>query len=189
MQKKILASILVTPLAFNALADANLDYLKDPSQWTESGISGDADVFTDTEGGYKAESVIGIGTFTQTIKNLPKGTYRVSLQNPENAQVTVKIGAQEIKPGTDTFEFNISLEKADVTITIAAIDQSKTYSFANPALELVYDFDAQQTLLTNALGAVTLETVNPDDKSAEAPQGQGRPRKPHRRHHRQYRRA
>lgn len=170
MQKKILASILVTPLAFNALADANLDYLKDPSQWTESGISGDADVFTDTEGGYKAESVIGIGTFTQTIKNLPKGTYRVSLQNPENAQVTVKIGAQEIKPGTDTFEFNISLEKADVTITIAAIDQSKTYSFANPALELVYDFDAQQTLLTNALGAVTLETVNPDDKSAEAVQ-------------------
>ncbi len=170
MQKKILASILVTPLAFNALADANLDYLKDPSQWTESGISGDADVFTDTEGGYKAESVIGIGTFTQTIKNLPKGTYRVSLQNPENAQVTVKIGAQEIKPGTDTFEFNISLEKADVTITIAAIDQSKTYSFANPALELVYDFDAQQTLLTDALGAVTLETVNPDDKSAEAVQ-------------------
>lgn len=170
MQKKILASILVTPLAFNALADANLDYLKDPSQWTESGISGDADVFTDTEGGYKAESVIGIGTFTQTIKNLPKGTYRVSLQNPENAQVTVKIGAQEIKPGTDTFEFNISLEKADVTITIAAIDQSKTYSFANPALELVYDFDAQQTLLTDDLGAVTLETVNPDDKSAEAVQ-------------------
>lgn len=170
MQKKILASILVTPLAFNALADANLDYLKDPSQWTESGISGDADVFTDTEGGYKAESVIGIGTFTQTIKNLPKGTYRVSLQNPENAQVTVKIGAQEIKPGTDTFEFNISLEKADVTITIAAIDQSKTYSFANPALELVYDFDEQQTLLTNDLGAVTLETVNPDDKSAEAVQ-------------------
>lgn len=170
MQKKILASILVTPLAFNALADANLDYLKDPSQWTESGISGDADVFTDTEGGYKAESVIGIGTFTQTIKDLPKGTYRVSLQNPENAQVTVKIGAQEIKPGTDTFEFTISLEKADVTITIAAIDQSKTYSFATPALELVYDFDVQQTLLTNDLGAVTLETVNPDDKSAEAVQ-------------------
>lgn len=168
MQKKILASILVTPLAFNALADANLDYLKDPSQWTESGISGDADVFTDTEGGYKAESVIGIGTFTQTIKNLPKGTYRVSLQNPENAQVTVKIGAQEIKPGTDTFEFNISLEKADVTITIAAIDQSKTYSFANPALELVYDFDAQQATLTDALNAVTLLTVNAADQSQEA---------------------
>lgn len=168
MQKKILASILVTPLAFNALADANLDYLKDPSQWTESGISGDADVFTDTEGGYKAESVIGIGTFTQTIKNLPKGTYRVSLQNPENAQVTVKIGAQEIKPGTDTFEFNISLEKADVTITIAAIDQSKTYSFANPALELVYDFDAQQATLTDALNAVTLLTVNDADQSQEA---------------------
>lgn len=158
----------MTPLAFNALADANLDYLKDPSQWTESGISGDADVFTDTEGGYKAESVIGIGTFTQTIKNLPKGTYRVSLQNPENAQVTVKIGAQEIKPGTDTFEFNISLEKADVTITIAAIDQSKTYSFANPALELVYDFDAQQATLTDALNAISLLTVNADDQSQEA---------------------
>lgn len=170
MQKKILASILVTPLAFNALADANLDYLKDPSQWTESGISGDADVFTDTEDGYKAESVIGIGTFTQTIKDLPKGTYRVSLQNPENAQVTVKIGAQEIKPGTDTFEFTISLEKADVTITIAAIDQSKTYSFANPALELVYDFAAQQATLTDKLNAVSLLTVNPDDKSAEAVQ-------------------
>lgn len=168
MQKKILASILVTPLAFNALADANLDYLKDPSQWTESGISGDADVFTGTEGDYKAESVIGIGTFTQTIKNLPKGKYRVSLQNPENAQVTVKIGAQEIKPGTDTFEFSISLEKADVTITIAAIDQSKTYSFANPTLQLVYDFDAQQATLTDALNAISLLTVNADDQSQEA---------------------
>lgn len=170
MQKKILASILVTPLAFNAMADINLGLLEDYNAWQESGISGDAPVFSGDKGNYEATSVIGIGTFSQTIKNLPKGKYRISLQNTENAQVSVKIGAQEVKPGTDSFEFSVAVNSADVTITISAIDQSKTYSFANPQLDLVYDFDAQKALLEQQLAEVTLLDVTADDHSAAAEQ-------------------
>ena len=74
MQKKILASLLVTPLAFNAFADIVLDDLKAPEAWVPAGLIGNGFEINGT----LISAAVGAGEVSQTV-TLPQGSYKVNI--------------------------------------------------------------------------------------------------------------
>lgn len=170
MQKKILASLLVTPLAFNAFANIALDNLNSAANWIPGALAGgDYKVIPGENGGYLINAGVSVGTVTQQIKGLLKGTYQIKFTTFENAKLEVTgAGASKVTAveGADgTFQFDIT--GGDITVTISAQDEAQAFVFGGASFEIVFDFAAMQTSLLDGLN-VTLKDVPEKDETAAA---------------------
>lgn len=138
MQKKILLSLLVaSPTALPALADVTITGAPDIKSWTPNGISSEFDIDVDAK---KVNAGIGNGSVTQSLNNLPAGTYKLRFSIVSNCSVTVNgnttnysgINGNGIQSNV---EKTITLAKAGkLTITIKAIDASKGFWFEDCTL-------------------------------------------------------
>lgn len=151
MQKKILASLLVTPLAFNAFADIVLDDLQKPDDWFPQGLVGEG--FQINEDTKIITAAVGAGTVTQTVK-LPQGEYKINLATLENATIAVAGAGAEVKATTDK-EVSFTTTGGEVTITIAPLNAASAFEFGGATLTLVFDFEALQKSLEEQLVALT----------------------------------
>lgn len=170
MQKKILASLLVTPLAFNAFANIALDNLNSAANWIPGALAGgDYKVTPGENGGYLINAGVSVGTVTQQIKGLLKGTYQIKFTTFENAKLEVTgAGASKVTAveGADgTFQFDIT--GGDITVTISAQDEAQAFVFGGASFEIVFDFAAMQTTLLDGLN-VKLNDVPEKDETAAA---------------------
>lgn len=168
MQKKILASLLVTPLAFNAFANIVLDDLNSAANWIPGALAGDNYQVTPGENGsYLIKAGVSVGTVTQSIKGLRKGTYQIKFTTFKNAELKVTgAGASKVTEGADnTFQFDIT--GGDITVTISAEDKADAFEFGGASFEIVFDFAAMQTTLLEGLD-VTLNDVPEKDETAAA---------------------
>lgn len=169
MQKKIIASLLVSPLAFNAMANIALpdviDNTKDGNKWAASGVIGEFDIFQNAG---KITCPVGGGVLSQKITVEVPGTYRVAIANPVNATLNAVLGGKTIKPVTPQgaiVEFEVS-GKTEVTIEVSAINASTEYSFEGAAVEIVFDFKAAKDALTANNKNKWMACNWPDDNSA-----------------------
>lgn len=151
MQKKILASLLVTPLAFNAFADIVLDDLQKPTDWFPSGLIGDG--FQVNEDTKIITAAVGAGTVTQTVK-LPQGEYKINLATLENATIAVAGAGAEVAATTGK-EVSFTTTGGEVTITIAPVNAASAFEFGGATLTLVFDFEGLQKNLEKQLVALT----------------------------------
>lgn len=151
MQKKILASLLVTPLAFNAFADIVLDDLQKPADWFPSGLIGDG--FQVNEDTKIITAAVGAGTVTQSV-TLPQGEYKINLTTLENATIAVAGAGAEVAATTDK-EISFTTTGGEVTITIAPVNAASAFEFGGATLTLVFDFEALQNSLKEQLVALT----------------------------------
>lgn len=150
MQKKILASLLVSPLAFNAFADADVPAFQG-TDWDKAGF--EEGQFT-VDGGL-ITSTSGIGTLTQDVTGLPVGKYKLTFVKSEN--VTVTINGKEVKAVNGEYAFEMT-SKGTAIIKISATDTTKGYSFEGCDLELVFDFESLYAELNDKLNN-TVETI------------------------------
>lgn len=151
MQKKILASLLVTPLAFNAFADIVLDDLQKPADWFPSGLIGEG--FQVNEDTKIITAAVGAGTVTQSV-TLPQGEYKINLTTLENATIAVAGAGAEVAATTDK-EVSFTTTGGEVTITIAPVNAASAFEFGGATLTLVFDFEGLQKSLEEQLVALT----------------------------------
>lgn len=156
MQKKIIASLLVSPLAFNAMANITLpgviDNTKDGNKWVASGVIGDFNIFQPNG---EIKCPVGGGVLSQKITVEVPGTYRVAIANPVNATLKAVLSDKTVEAATpegatkpnNFVEFEVT-GKTEVTIEVSAINASTDYSFEDAAVEIVFDFKAAKEALT-----------------------------------------
>lgn len=163
MQKKLLATLLVSPLAFNALANIDIPF---EEGWIPDGLVGDADDQFKEDGGMITAGV-SAGSLDQTL-SLPVGNYELSFKTTSNLKVSVD--GVEITPNEDNiYKFTVATA-GDVKITIEAQTKNEQFSFSDAQVELVFDFAAANAALTAKLNGVMagLEPVDDDDNSDDA---------------------
>lgn len=166
MQKKVLASILVTPLALSAFANitVNPNLAGNASDWTQSGISGQDSPFKDGS----ILCPIGSGFLKYDLGTLNPGKYVVKLTEAKNVRATVSDGTNNYvsTDGSDIIFEVVATAKYDLIITGAKADEA--FSLKSIAFEIVFDLDAIKTNLTTALNGVVLTPVAEGDESEEA---------------------
>lgn len=156
MQKKILASLLMVPMAYSAFANIGVNVPVDKDSWSADGLVGENLTFKPEEGTVESKA-IGTGFIAQTLKDLPQGTYTLTFASATNVKVTVNG-----KPLSKENTFVLT-EKSDVTLQIGADDPAQIFKFTGLTLEIVCDFEAIQEALTTQL----LDKLYGDQKIAE----------------------
>lgn len=165
MQKKILASLLVAPLAFNSFAAIDLDNLNDPNNWEASGLVGDQLIINQDNNSITA--AVGSGVLKQTL-SLKPGDYKITFASLNNAKVTLKGADLKAVAGEqNSYSFKLDVA-ADVTIEITAKDASTSFSFEGAQLILDFDFEAAATVLTDALNEIKWEALTEGNDTEEA---------------------
>lgn len=150
MQKKILASLLVTPLAFNAFADIVLDDLKAPEAWVPAGLIGNGFEINGT----LISAAVGAGEVSQTV-TLPQGSYKVNIGTLTNATVAVSGAVETPVDATKNTEVTFTCTGGEVTVTIAPENAANSFAFGDVVLTLVFDFERLQQTLQAELVALT----------------------------------
>ncbi len=168
MQKKVLASLLVTPMAFNAFANitVNPNLAETNEGWSQTGISGQ----NPFEGEGKITCPIGSGVLTKSLGTLNPGKYIVTIATPKNVLAKVAIASEPNVPVVDpVVDGNVQFEvkvKGEYILTITGNAQDKEFSLEKISLEIDFDYEAVQGELNKVLGTVEgIESVNADDKS------------------------
>lgn len=164
MQKKIITSLLVSPLAFTAMANIDIANV-DNEKWTSPSVTGGSLV----QGGLVTGS-LGVGTITQTVDVPCPGTYQLEFVSATNIAVTVSDNVETISSegGIVTFKAD---GKCTVTISVKSEDEAQKFTFASCGLAILYNFDDAKAEMTTALEAalnakeVGVE-VNEDDEAA-----------------------
>lgn len=166
MQKKLLASVLVAPLAFNAFANISINgnLAENGTNWSQTGISG-----TNPFQGGGILCPIGSGILQMDLGELNPGNYVLKFTDAKNIRATVSNGVDTWTPEheNDDLEFEVTAtSKYTLTITGAKADQ--TFSLDKIAFEIVFNLDEVQATLGAALDKVVVDQVNEDDESSEA---------------------
>lgn len=159
MQKKILASLLVTPLAFNAFADIVLDDLKAPEAWVPAGLIGNGFEINGT----LISAAVGAGEVSQTV-TLPQGSYKVNIGTLTNATVAVSGAVETPVDATKNTEVTFTCTGGEVTVTIAPENAASSFAFGNVQLTLEFGNTALKTELEAQL--VSLTTVDDSEEFA-----------------------
>lgn len=154
MQKKILASLLVTPLAFNAFADIVLDDLKAPEAWVPAGLIGNGFEINGT----LISAAVGAGEVSQTV-TLPQGSYKVNIGTLTNATVAVSGAVEAPVDATNNTEVTFTCTGGEVTVTIAPENAASSFAFGDVQLTLEFG----NTALKTALEAQLVSLTNVDD--------------------------
>lgn len=159
MQKKILASLLVTPLAFNAFADIVLDDLKAPEAWVPAGLIGNGFEINGT----LISAAVGAGEVSQTV-TLPQGSYKVNIGTLTNANVAVSGAVETPVDATKNTEVTFTCTGGEVTVTIAPENAASSFAFGDVLLTLEFGNTALKTALEAQL--VSLTTVDDSEEFA-----------------------
>lgn len=174
MRKKIITSLLVSPLAFGALANINVADIEGyeglkPTGWGSNSVSGDLLLKQD---GTTVKGSVGIGTITQEVKVPCKGSYTVPFTTTsESGKITINVsGATNVKTTDGVVTFDVAAE-GTVTFEVASANAAEGFEFSTGALQINYDFkDAQAKMNADLLKVSTISTVtaNPDEKAYPA---------------------
>lgn len=170
MQKKILASLLVTPLAFNAMANITIvpDLVGGGEGWSQDGgVTGSDPIFNGT--GLSCPLTGGVLT-TTVAKKLNPGNYKIEFTNPDNIKVEVKAGdtvlGSTLTDGAVAFE--VTATGTEITVSVQSADQINGFGFEKAGLVLDVNFAEIQTALNENLAAVLPVEIAPEDDRAEA---------------------
>lgn len=137
MQKKIFTSLLMSPLAFGALANVDLGDLKNVD-WASSSVTG-GELLDQTAAGVTGS--IGVGAITYTVDVTCPGTYKVSFTTADNLKFGVVSGAELDEENTSENELYFYASAAGkVTVSVEAANAAASFSFVASKLVLVYDF-------------------------------------------------
>lgn len=165
MQKKLLACLLVAPVAGTAMANVAIPQESFPADKAQSVTGTDLGFkFDFANGGLLAP--IGAGTVKFQAVKLAPGTYNLNITNADNLTVTVAGKNTNIASGNGKVSFKLDAE-TEVTVEMTAIDADKAFSCTGAALEVVIDEAAVNDALTALLAAVPEPVVLRDDVENE----------------------
>lgn len=159
MNKKLLASLLVTPMALPVLGAIPVPKMN-PAGWEISGIPGGNIDIIDGH----LSCPVGTGILAQTIDNLPQGTYKFGFTASDNIAVKVNGMAQ-----TDPADITVTLPAGggSITIEVTGSDPAMGFSFTCSKLMLDFDFEACEKTLAQNLGKLVLDAVVPEAPEAD----------------------
>lgn len=149
MQKKILACLLVTPVATAAVANTTVSDFNPNEATTDATQEGFKLDFGATGEGLYAP----VGIYTVKFKeiNLYPGTYELNLGEAKN--ILVKVDGADVTVGADGIaEFEIK-ETKDVEITLNADNREIAFSCTKAELTVIVNETELNSDLTTALGS------------------------------------
>ena len=167
-KKKILASMLMAPMAFAAYADVTVATPSDASGWTT--VSGVSDALQWSNNGMTCP--VGVASI-QTSFKLQPGKYKMAFGTLNNAKVTVTVNGQEVASYSEfTVEGDVLVTENNVTVKIDAIDASQGFGYQDMTLTLDFNFDeakaALQALLPSAESVTALADPKADQTERDA---------------------
>lgn len=162
MQKRVLACLLASPLALNALAEVvvNDNLANGGTGWTQSGVTGEDPIFN--QNGVNCPFTTGV--ITTQLADLNPGKYKITFGTSTNLKVEVKNGNSVISTVAENGEVTFTLGAVtSVTVVISSGDQINGFSFTNAKLVIDIEFSELQTALNAALGELQLKSVTEGD--------------------------
>jgi len=154
MQKKIIASLLVSPMAFNAMANIAMDPVNNAA-WTATGITG-TDIFKDGV----VTCPVGTGVISQSYKIAAPGKYNITFANSQNAVFEVFVGGEKVASGESTVSFEVKNQDTKILLKVSAKDPASTFLFGDATVEVVFDFKSEKDALIAALGIAPYPTFS-----------------------------
>ena len=150
MQKRVLACLLASPLALNALADitVNGDLVNGGEGWDQSGVSG-VNIFNGT--GVNCPMMGGVLNTSLTVQN--PGTYKIAFTNPANIKVSVTVNGKTVE-AEGNVEFEVTEANTTVALKVESADKINGFSFEKAELVVVVNFDEIRTTLEGNLNAI-----------------------------------
>lgn len=165
MQKKLLACLLVTPVATAAMADTIVSDF-DPNEATTDATQDGFELNFD-EGGKGLYAPVGIYTVKFQKIQLYPGDYELNLGTAEN--ILVKVDGADVTVGADGIaEFEIK-ETKDVEITLNADNREIAFRCTKADLTLLVNEAYLNSKLTTALGSA-LPVELTEDNTNQTPQ-------------------
>lgn len=151
MQKKVLACLLVAPMAGNAMANINIPEKDYPSNSADVAPGSDIKYeFNFGTGGNGLIAPIGAGTIKFRPVELLPGTYQLKVGGAQNLKVSVAGQSMEVADGSDVMEFTLS-STTKVAVSMSAINLDAQFQCATTSLEVVIDEAAFNAALTQLL--------------------------------------
>lgn len=154
-KKKILASMLMAPMALSAFADINVQTPESIQGWTD--VNGVSDQLQWKDNGVFCP--VGVSSISTKLKLQP-GKYKIQFGKLTNAQATITIGGKVIATLTSealenefTVEGTAIVDAENAVITINPIDTTLDFAYDNLTVILEFSFDAAKTALDAALAA------------------------------------
>lgn len=164
MQKKVLASLLVTPLAFNAFANitVNENLAGNGENWNQTGISG-ANPFQ--QGGIVCP--IGSGVLTMDLGELNPGKYVLKFTDAKNVRATVSDGVNSKSSNGENLEFTVDAV-SKWTLTLTGANQAEEFHLSGISFEIDFEVEDVKNALKEALKEVVTNSVAEGDNADEA---------------------
>lgn len=162
MQKRVLACLLASPLALNALAEVvvNDNLANGGTGWTQSGVTGEDPIFN--QNGVNCPFTTGV--ITTQLADLNPGKYKITFGTSTNLKVEVKNGNSVISTVAENGEVTFTLDAVtSVTVVISSGDQINGFSFTNAKLVIDIEFSELQDALQKSLDELILASVTEGD--------------------------
>lgn len=167
MQKRVLACLLASPLALNALAEVvvNDNLANGGTGWTQSGVTGEDPIFNQI--GVNCPFTTGV--ITTQLADLNPGKYKITFGTSTNLKVEVKNGNTVISTVAENGEVTFTLDAVtSVTVVISSGDQINGFSFTNAKLVIDIEFSELQAALQKSLDELKLASVTEGDLRVDA---------------------
>lgn len=167
MQKRVLACLLASPLALNALAEVvvNDNLANGGAGWTQSGVTGEDPIFN--QNGVNCPFTTGV--ITTQLADLNPGKYKITFGTSTNLKVEVKNGNSVISTVAENGEVTFTLDAVtSVTVVISSGDQINGFSFTNAKLVIDIEFSELQAALQKSLDELKLASVTEGDLREDA---------------------
>lgn len=167
MQKRVLACLLASPLALNALAEVvvNDNLANGGTGWTQSGVTGEDPIFN--QNGVTCPFTTGV--ITTQLADLNPGKYKITFGTSTNLKVEVKNGNSVISTVAENGEVTFTLDAVTtVTVVISSGDQINGFSFTNAKLVIDIEFSELQAALQKSLDELKLASVTEGDLREDA---------------------
>lgn len=167
MQKRVLACLLASPLALNALAEVvvNDNLANGGTGWTQSGVTGEDPIFN--QNGVNCPFTTGV--ITTQLADLNPGKYKITFGTSTNLKVEVKNGNSVISTVAENGEVTFTLDAVtSVTVVISSGDQINGFSFTNAKLVIDIEFSELQAALQKSLDELKLASVTDGDLREDA---------------------
>ncbi len=164
MQKKILASLLVSPVAISAMANINVTGVQ-IEKWTPSNGA----ITGGLVNGNKVTVPVGTGAVTNSFVAPAPGTYQVVFGGFDNVVVTVNGDTVQTDAAKGVIQFKVKAVNETVKLVVSPLNPIKGYEFEQGSTSIVFDFAATNAQLTDSLGKVpAVVALEKDDKSDKA---------------------
>lgn len=163
MQKKILLSLLVSPVAISAAAQIPVTGIT-PQGWTSNSVTGGNPFFNEEKN--EVICPVGTGSVTQKFKAPAPGKYSIEFTSITNAVISISDGAKIDTKGK--LEFTATKEDEEFTVTVAPFDANKEFSFMVGETVIEFEFATENEILTTQFNKLKINTLNGADERDEA---------------------